>query len=180
MATLAAAIPATVLAAIYAIPGARYALDPIMKSSRERGRWVRVAKLAELPTDDALSFAITGESRDAWTRSDAQRLGTVWLRKKTDTTVLALSAECPHLGCSVKHAAEAKQFACPCHKSGFSLDGAVLYGPSPRGMDALETRITGDDVEVRFTRFRTQTHDRIELACAAAQAVEGETDATRS
>ena len=56
-------------------------------------------------------------------------------------------------------------FACPCHGSRFDRDGHVLGGPAPRGLDALETRVTvGDDraVEVRYRRFAVGTPERRE------------------
>ena len=96
-----------------------------------------------------------GEQVDAWTKADNVRLGMVWLRKKGDK-VLALNAECPHLGCKVGYDAEKKHFACPCHESAFSLDGERLGGPAPRAMDPLESRLVGGQVEVRFVRFRAQ------------------------
>jgi hypothetical protein len=43
------------------------------------------------------------------------------------------------------------------------MDGEVLGGPAPRGMDELETRVDNGHVEVRFVRFRAQIKERIEI-----------------
>ena len=42
----------------------------------------------------------------------------------------AVSSECTHLGCNVKHTASG--FACPCHGSRFDENGRVVQGPAPR------------------------------------------------
>ncbi len=49
--------------------------------------------------------------------------------------VYALSTVCTHLGCIVKR--EGEGFACPCHGSLFSADGAVHKGPAPKALPWL-------------------------------------------
>jgi Rieske Fe-S protein len=44
----------------------------------------------------------------------------------------ALEADCPHLGCRVRPAAEF--IACPCHGSTFDLEGRLLRGPAKRSL----------------------------------------------
>src|SRR5690242_19221358 len=39
--------------------------------------------------------------RDAWTTARDVVLGSAWLRRTSETKLEALSATCPHLGCSV-------------------------------------------------------------------------------
>jgi menaquinol-cytochrome c reductase iron-sulfur subunit len=159
-----AGLSATSLGLMWLVPGARYLTDPLARRAGAASRWKRVAKLADLSAEAPVACAVVGERVDAWTRTPAQRLGTVWLRKKGERGVVALQAECPHLGCSIQHEPAAHRFACPCHESFFDLEGKQTSGPSPRGMDALEARVTAEgDVEVKFARFRTQTRDRVEL-----------------
>ena len=50
----------------------------------------------------------------------------------------AFSAVCPHLGGSVRWNPIERTWDCPCHGSRFDpVDGHVLNGPSPRGLDPL-------------------------------------------
>lgn len=49
-------------------------------------------------------------------------------------TFRAVSAICPHLGCTVNVVPGKDPFLCPCHGSHFDKDGAVVSGPSPRGL----------------------------------------------
>ena len=65
-----------------------------------------------------------------------------------------LSAVCPHLGCSVQWRASKSEFECPCHGASFRPDGARTGGPSPRGMDALETKVQDGRLMVRYQYFR--------------------------
>jgi menaquinol-cytochrome c reductase iron-sulfur subunit len=87
----------------------------------------------------------------------------VWLRVVGEGKVSAWNAECPHLGCKVGFDQAKTCFACPCHDSAFTLEGEVQGGPSPRGMDPLETRVVDGHVEVRFLRYRAQIKERIEI-----------------
>ncbi|MBK8169580.1 MAG: Rieske (2Fe-2S) protein [Sandaracinaceae bacterium] len=159
------ALGAAAWAAAVLVPGVSYLLHPLKRRAGDTGRWKRVAKLREVPGASGMPVAVPviGEQVDAWTRAPAQRLGTIWLRKKSDTEVIALQAECPHLGCSIQLDAEHRRFACPCHESFFDLEGRCTAGPSPRGMDPLATRVRDGQVEVDFKRFRTQTRNRTSL-----------------
>jgi cytochrome b6-f complex iron-sulfur subunit/menaquinol-cytochrome c reductase iron-sulfur subunit len=158
------------IAAVWAVPGARFLAEPLARRNghgggrAEPGRWRRVARLDDVPTDAAVAVTVVGPRVDAWTRTPAERLGTVLLRRKSDREVVAFQAECPHLGCSVRVDAERRRFACPCHESYFDLDGKQTSGPSPRDLDPLATRVTEDGyVEVEFVRYRTQTSERVRL-----------------
>jgi quinol---cytochrome c reductase iron-sulfur subunit, bacillus type len=137
--TLLTAAGSAVIGAILLVPGAAYILDPVLRSSGTKGRWIRVAELANLSKDHPVTAPVVGERVDAWTKASAVRLGTVWLRVVGDEKVAAWNAECPH------------------------LDGEVQGGPAPRGMDALETRVQDGHVEVKFMRFRAQIKEKIEI-----------------
>jgi cytochrome b6-f complex iron-sulfur subunit len=50
----------------------------------------------------------------------------------------ALSAICPHLGCSV--AADDEGFNCPCHGSRFDLNGEKQQGPAPHSLRNLTVK----------------------------------------
>lgn len=147
---------------VLAVPGAAYVVDPLLRGSGRKGRWVKLASLQSLGEEHPIAVPVVGEQLDAWTRAQSVRLGMVWLRKKGES-VVALSAECPHLGCKVGYDREQKHFACPCHESAFSPEGERLGGPAPRSLDPLETRVVDGQVEVRFVRFRAQVKERVEV-----------------
>jgi menaquinol-cytochrome c reductase iron-sulfur subunit len=145
-----------------AIPGVAYVVDPLVRGGGKKARWIRIAKLDAVGDEHPVAVPVLGEQLDGWTRQPNVRLGMVWLRKKGDK-VVALTAECPHLGCKVGYDDAKKRFGCPCHDSAFTLDGDSTGGPAPRGMDPLEVRVTDDHIEVRFARFRAQVKERVEV-----------------
>ena len=49
----------------------------------------------------------------------------------------ALSAKCPHLGCTVNFDAVSGEFKCPCHGSLFSASGKWISGPARRSLQPL-------------------------------------------
>jgi menaquinol-cytochrome c reductase iron-sulfur subunit len=129
---------------------------------------VRIGPLAMLPADGVpRQFAVTADVVDAWTRTCGQRVGSVFLTR-TDQAgtphVTALSATCPHLGCAVEYLAQAGQFECPCHDAFFAKDGALVAGPSPRGLDPLPVEILDRDgqqeIWIGFRHFRIGVAER--------------------
>jgi Rieske Fe-S protein len=69
------------------------------------------------------------------------------LLRLDDTTVVAFSQKCTHLGCVVFYEAEEDRWHCPCHEGVFDTrSGVVISGPPPRPLGRI-------DVEVRDGRI---------------------------
>src|SRR5262245_13434625 len=140
-----AAIVTGALAAIFPVAvGFGVLMNPLRRSRSESGGEsngapiVPICPLDALPADGTpRPFAVVAEVTDAWMHAPAQRIGFVFLSRsdQNPNNVTALSATCPHLGCSVEYDTASSQFECPCHKSGFAKDGQTLFGPSRRGLD---------------------------------------------
>ncbi|MBI2813994.1 MAG: ubiquinol-cytochrome c reductase iron-sulfur subunit [Opitutae bacterium] len=75
------------------------------------------------------------------------------------STYRAMSAICPHLGCTVNATVGKHPFLCPCHGSHFSPDGAVMSGPSPRGLTWHALSLSKDGRLV-VDLDRAVTHDK--------------------
>ena len=52
----------------------------------------------------------------------------------------ALSAKCPHLGCTVNFDAVSGKFKCPCHGSTFDPSGKWVSGPTQKNLQNLPVR----------------------------------------
>ena len=63
-----------------------------------------------------------------------------------DTSVKALDPTCTHQQCIVQWDAAKKKVVCPCHASGFALDGTVLEGPAPKPLRTIPAQWDGDRV----------------------------------
>jgi menaquinol-cytochrome c reductase iron-sulfur subunit len=143
------------------VPAVRF-VAASAEDGQGRTRWLRVGRLDALPQGEPRRVVVVGDERDAYTVTKDQLLGSIWLVREGDK-VRAMSAVCPHLGCSIDMNEDRKSFSCPCHTSRFSLAGAAESGPSPRGMDPLEVRVTSGVVEVNFKRFRQGIAERTEV-----------------
>lgn len=143
-----------------AAAGASFATGSTGEATSER--WLRAARLADLPENEPRRVPMIGDERDAFTLTPAEMLGSVWLIRKGNE-VRALSSTCPHLGCAIDLSPDKKGFGCPCHTSNFALDGAMQSGPSPRPMDALTTRVKDGWVEVDFRKFRQGVPEKKEM-----------------
>jgi menaquinol-cytochrome c reductase iron-sulfur subunit len=122
--------------------------EPLSEAAPE-APWVDVAgekEIAAAPFKATLRVPV----RDGYfvTLVDA---GAVWLQRRPNRELFALSATCPHLGCGI--GLFGQSFICPCHESRFALDGSSLKGPAPRAMDPLPLRIENGRVLVQALRF---------------------------
>ena len=141
-------------------PRSRWSQSPgPLQGGRRQRAWIRVARLDALEPGKAHKANVIGSQVDAWTRAADQQLGAVWLIKDSDSHVRAYSVTCPHLGCAIELAND--HFNCPCHDSSFGMNGQVLTGPSPRGMDPLDVRIEPPWVSVRFVKYRQGVGQRV-------------------
>lgn len=146
-----------VMAAVAMIPGLGTLLHPLRRATvTGAGEPVRVAQASQVRPGKPLRVNITGTRRDAWLKLDRVKLGAAWLvRAQEGAPIKAYSTVCPHLGCGIDFDARRAKFICPCHDSGFDLQGTCLSGPSPRGLDELDVVASGDEIKVRYRRFRT-------------------------
>lgn len=145
-----------------AAPPIAYVLAPAGRRGGTGEHWLRALRLDQLEQGVPRRVALVADRRAAWVTEKNVELGSVWLIRRGDA-VQALSAECPHLGCGIALAPGGDGFACPCHDSSFTADGRRGEGPSPRDMDALATRVSGEWVEVDFRSFRTGIPEQVEL-----------------
>ena len=145
------------------VPAAVFVSAPL-RTGQTGGKRFVVAKLRELEVGVPKRFAVVGDEVDAYTKAQGRRLGAVWLLRKGDREVRAMSVVCPHLGCGVELSAGGKGFACPCHESAFDLEGNRVSGPSPRAMDPLPVDVSAEgDVAITFQRFRIGVTAREEI-----------------
>jgi menaquinol-cytochrome c reductase iron-sulfur subunit len=150
---LVTAAGACALGGAVVAPALTFALAPLRTHGDPKDRWVRTLRLDQLEDAKPRRVSILADRRDAWTVERGVELGSVWLVRR-GAEVFALSAVCPHLGCSVTAVESDTGFACPCHTSAFAPDGKRTSGPSPRDLDKLATRIEDGHVWVDFRRFR--------------------------
>ncbi len=127
----------------------RYALQPALTAAANDDKWTDIGALTDLEEGKLVKKNIIVAQDAGWGRFESQR--SVWVVRKGESVQL-FTAVCPHLGCSVN--AQAEKFVCACHGSYWDASGKRTAGPSPRDLDALEHRVEGGKVQVRYQNFR--------------------------
>jgi Rieske Fe-S protein len=154
--SLVAVICGAIAGLVPAGVGIYFFTDPLKRKSKA-GDPVRVTQLEALPLDGTpRKFTVTASLTDAWNKFPRTPVGAVYLRRIGEQKVEALNVACPHAGCFVDYLADKKQYLCPCHRSTFTLNGAINdpHSPSPRGMDTLEIEIRNhNEVWVKFQNY---------------------------
>lgn len=160
-----------------AVTGGLFFLDPILRKNKapaapaegadaggvvKKDGFIRLSvTLDALPADGTpMQVKVFDDIINVWNKIPNQPVGSVWLRQ-IENQVLAFNTVCPHLGCAVEHRAAEGDFYCPCHLSAFGLDGAKKNPIPPRGMDALETRLEGREIWLKFENFRAATPEKV-------------------
>ncbi len=68
----------------------------------------------------------------------------VWIVRRADGAFYALIAICKHLGCVPNWLQSQKKFKCPCHGSGYYINGMNFEGPAPSPLDRAKIWISND------------------------------------
>ena len=104
------------------------------------------------------------KNRDVGFRNQDGKI--IWENNK-ETDIVVFSGKCPHLGCAYrwrKHKRFGLSFVCPCHLSVFDPAGTVMDGPSPRPLDILPVKVSGNgDLEIIDVEFKAGKKERIRI-----------------
>jgi menaquinol-cytochrome c reductase iron-sulfur subunit len=140
-----------IAAGAFALPALGFALGPIFKSTPHH--WETVGKESDFNEDNyvPVTFTLTagiGEAgkTTAYVRKFNPKIDTDASDK--DSTYIAISSRCAHLGCPVRWVDAAERFICPCHGGVYDLLGKRVGGPPVRPLDRFYTRVEGEFVQV--------------------------------
>lgn len=70
----------------------------------------------------------------------------IFVHRATDEGYVAVSTRCGHRGCQVEPAAA--KLVCPCHGSEYTLDGAILQGPTQRPLQRYRVTREGESLVI--------------------------------
>jgi cytochrome b6-f complex iron-sulfur subunit len=127
---LGGSLAATIIAFLY--PVLRYILPP--GRAEALARRVAAAKVGDLVPN---SFKIFKFGSAPGILIDTQ-----------DGQLVALSAVCTHLTCTVRYEGDSGTIFCPCHNGRFDLAGNVISGPPPRPLETYSVEVVGEDIFV--------------------------------
>ncbi len=92
----------------------------------------------------------------------------VWIihtdQYKGRNLIYALASVCTHLGCTPNWLEGEQKYKCPCHGSGFYINGVNFEGPAPRPLERVGIKLASDgqlevDKSVKFQEEMGQWED---------------------
>jgi len=132
-------------AAILGVPVVGFVLAPLFRKSPET--WRNVGKVEQFAIGQTINVAFDDPSPLPWAGVTAR--SAAWLRRESEESFIAFSANCTHLGCPVRWMPQANLFLCPCHGGVYYQDGAVAAGPPPRPLFRFEVRVNAGQVQIK-------------------------------
>ena len=129
--TLAAGLGAFAFVTVTSLGALQSFLVP--KVTREPPRTFRAGKISDYPEPGVY---------------EQFKSNNVWIVHLPTGELVALSTICTHLGCIPNWLPADTKFKCPCHGSGFYMDGVNFEGPAPRPLERLKITLEGDTVVV--------------------------------
>ncbi|PSL50510.1 menaquinol-cytochrome c reductase iron-sulfur subunit [Salsuginibacillus halophilus] len=117
------------MAAGMLMPMVRMAVDPVLDAAAE-GDMNYLVEFDELG-EEPIRRELTYEADDGWYESE--QIETIYVYRDGDD-VVALSAVCTHLGCTVSWEGSEdypEMFYCPCHFGLYERDGTNVEGTPP-------------------------------------------------
>jgi len=133
------------IAAASSVALATFAVGPSFK--KEKGKWIPVE--IETAEDNNAGFqrvVLEYEAKDGWLTSTERTLA--YVKRTKENKIIAISADCTHLGCIVTWDEDQNIFKCPCHDGRYDPDGKVIAGPPPAPLYRHKTKIEDDRIFV--------------------------------
>ncbi len=127
------------MGAAMATPALIYLLFP--PKARKKTDFVEVVDLKQLTVNAPEEIVFRRDRADGWKVTSEKT--SAWVVKTAPNQAIAFAPSCTHLGCAFHWEENKKEFVCPCHTSGFSIDGKVLSGPAPRALDRYHIKLEG-------------------------------------
>jgi len=124
------AFAATIAAFLY--PVIRYILPP--KQTEAVQKRVAAARAGELAPNSAKIFKF-GSTPAVLVNTQEGKL-------------VAMSAVCTHLTCTVTYETTTGTLFCPCHNGRFDMAGHVISGPPPKPLEMFDVEVAGPDIFV--------------------------------
>jgi Rieske Fe-S protein len=149
--TGSANVAGAVAVGAFTLPALGFAIGPIFKSTPHR--WEPVGPVGLFTDTNYVPVVVTiapgvGEAgkSTAYVRQFNPEIDTDPYDK--DSSFIAISSRCAHLGCPVRWVAAAERFICPCHGGVYDLLGRRVGGPPVRPLDRFYTRVRNGNVEL--------------------------------
>ena len=110
-------------------------------------RFLSPPKIPEATSDRVLAGRVSELSAEGWKIFPFGSEPGL-LVEASDGRLLAYSAACTHLGCTVQFDRASKRIWCACHNGWYDLEGKNVEGPPPRPLTGYKVQVVGDEIFV--------------------------------
>jgi menaquinol-cytochrome c reductase iron-sulfur subunit len=131
--------------ALVGVPLVGFIVAPLFRKVPQK--WVTIGKPDDFQIGKTVAVTVNDPSPLPWAGVTAKT--GVWLRRVTEDTFIAFSANCTHLGCPVRWLPDADLFMCPCHGGVYYSDGKVAAGPPPLPLFRYDVRVENGEVQMK-------------------------------
>ncbi|MCL5962501.1 MAG: ubiquinol-cytochrome c reductase iron-sulfur subunit [Chloroflexi bacterium] len=145
------------LATLLGIPAIGAAVGPAFR--RTEADWTPMGKAERFPVGVPTAADFSVSRKDGWLETTESKA--VWVVRHSATDFVVFNGRCTHLGCAYRWQADKNQFVCPCHAGIFSIDGDVLSGPPPRGLDSMPSKVEAGDLLVQYVDYRLGVEQKV-------------------
>ncbi len=132
-------------AAVVGMPLVGFIIAPFFRKPPEE--WVTLGKVNDFQIGKTVNVTVIDPSSLPWAGVTAK--SAVWLRRASENSFIAFSANCTHLGCPVRWMEDADLFMCPCHGGVYYNDGQVAAGPPPRPLFRYDVLVEKGEVKMK-------------------------------
>ncbi|MBI4365493.1 MAG: Rieske (2Fe-2S) protein [Deltaproteobacteria bacterium] len=129
------------------IPGATYFLSPLWQRKEED--WIELGPVSAIPTGTPTKVDFVQRKKDGWATIEGR--ASAWVVTADGAGFIAYDPRCTHLGCPYRWDEGKAAFVCPCHTAIFDVEGKVVAGPAPRGLDRFATKVVEGRLFIRPT-----------------------------
>ncbi|MHB8490428.1 MAG: QcrA and Rieske domain-containing protein [Candidatus Dormibacteria bacterium] len=127
---------------LLSIPAIGFLLSPLFE--KRRLAWVTIGPIDSIPLNTPTIRYAAMPSEQGFPTPPTTRV--VYVVRKSDGDVLALSNICTHMQCDVHWDAQLQQFLCPCHGGLYNMDGVNVGGPPPQPLAQWVHRFAVDPI----------------------------------
>jgi len=127
------------------LPVVGFLLSPLARKTPRV--WRPVGPVERFPIGQTVDVSFEDASPLPWAGVTANTAA--WLQRVDETSFVAYTVHCTHLGCPVRWVADAGLFLCPCHGGVYYADGTVSAGPPPKPLPRYPVRVRNGQVEIQ-------------------------------
>jgi menaquinol-cytochrome c reductase iron-sulfur subunit len=122
------------------VPAIGFLLSPLF--TKQRTTWVTVGPIDHVPVNHPTPLFADVPVGTGYATPPVKRV--VYVVKKPDGQIRALSNICTHMQCDVHWAPSLDKFLCPCHGGLYDMDGTNVGGPPPQPLAQWVHRLRTD------------------------------------